>query len=106
MIRMYADGPRRPAPTRSRIKRARRQRSLSVLFVLSLLLFACVNDKTPNAGPLRDDASSSTERAAGDAHERTCGRPYIISYYVLNRAAPVRCGHVPRERAPAGRGWE
>ena len=69
MIRMYADGPRRPAPTRSRIKRARRERSLSVLFVLSLLLFACVNDKTPNAGPLRDDASSSTERAAGDADD-------------------------------------
>lgn len=64
---MYADGPRRGLPTRSRQKVQRQQRSLAVVLLLSLVLFACVEDKvTDTVGRSSDDGSTTSSDGGSD----------------------------------------
>jgi outer membrane protein assembly factor BamB len=72
---VYADGPRRGLPTRSRLKVQRQQRSLAVVLLLSLLLFACVEDKvTDGLGRTGGDGGSTTsDGGGGDDGEQAAG---------------------------------
>lgn len=64
---MYADGPRRGLPTRSRLKVQRQQRALAVVLLLSLVLFACVEDKvTDGLGRSTGGGGSSTSDGSDD----------------------------------------
>jgi len=79
MTTVYADGPRRGLPIRSRTKRRRRQRSLVALLVLSLAGFACVNE-TVSGGLLPDDtAGRSTTEADGQRAEGDGGAGSSVS---------------------------
>jgi outer membrane protein assembly factor BamB len=71
---VYADGPRRGLPTRSRLKVQRQQRSLAVVLLLSLLLFACVEDKvTDGLGRTGGDGGSTTSDGGGGDGEQAAG---------------------------------
>ncbi|QYG91207.1 PQQ-binding-like beta-propeller repeat protein [Iamia sp. SCSIO 61187] len=52
-------------PTRSRLKVQRQQRALAVVLLLSLVLFACVEDRVVD-GLGRDTTSTSTDAASAD----------------------------------------
>ncbi|HYI61947.1 MAG TPA: PQQ-binding-like beta-propeller repeat protein [Acidimicrobiales bacterium] len=72
---MLPDGPRQGRLIRSATKRRRQQRSLAVVLVLSLLGFACVNERVTGAGIVGDRGSSSTGDDDGEAAAGPDGGP-------------------------------
>lgn len=67
---MHADGPLQGQPLRSRIKHRRQQRLVGTLTVLTLVVFACVNDRVAGTGPFATaNSSSATSPTRPEADE-------------------------------------
>jgi outer membrane protein assembly factor BamB len=72
---VYADGPRQGLPTRSRLKVQRQQRSLAVVLLLSLVLFACVEQRVSDglSRSTGDGTSSASDGGSDDGDGGSSG---------------------------------